>query len=192
MFINRLVTVLMCLFLVCANCANAWDVSKFSDDAVILSALRLLYNIKADEVFENLRENSVKIIFYDLSLIDFTYYSHHAINSVDNNGRRYILINNRYKNASKEQIACLIVHESFHKSKRANMKEEALATKKEAYYWTLLKVPGKTYANSALTHRLDSLAYSHRKSTDEINLIERRIQNSSFYQEQLITTRNRL
>jgi hypothetical protein len=176
----------------CANCASAWDVSKFSDDAEIRSALRLLDNINANEVFENLKANSVKIIFYDLSQIDFSYYRHHAINSIDNSGRRYILINSRYKNASKEQIACLIAHESFHKGKKATMKEETLATKKEAYYWSILKVPGKMYSNSSLTNRLDSLAYLYRTSSNENNLIEQRIQNSKFYQDQLITTRNRI
>ena len=189
----RLISTLLCVLLFCANLAFAWNVRSFSDDYDIRQALKLLDDVGADEVFENLQENSVKIIFYDLSLINFTYCNHHAINSVDNWGDRYILINSKYRNASKEEIACLIAHESFHKSKRATMSEETLATRKEAYYWSLLRVPGKQYKDTGLAERLDRLAYLYAESTDDNNLIEQRIRNSRFYQSQLaVSTRNRL
>ena len=139
----RFISTLICMVLFCSTCAYSWNVRNFSQDEDILDSLRLLKNIGAEEVFQNLEENSVKIIFYDLSMIDYSYKNHYAINSVDNWGERYILINSKYKNASKEEIACLIAHESFHKSNRATMQEETLATQKEAYYWSILKVPGK-------------------------------------------------
>ena len=189
----RLISTLICVMLCCANLAYAWNVRYFSQDEDIRAALKLLDRIGADEVFENLQENSVKIIFYDLSMINFSYHKHYAISSVDNWGCRYILINSKFRNASKEELACLIAHESFHKSKRATVSEETLATQKEAYYWSILKVPGKIYKESPLTNRLDRLAYLYNDSTADNNLIERRIQNSKFYQNQLaVTSRNRL
>ena len=164
---------------------------NFSQDEDIRDALKLLKNIGADAVFENLQSNSVKIIFYDLSMIKYSYSNCYAINSVDNWGERYILINSKYRRASKEELACLIAHESFHKGKVATMSEETLATQKEAYYWSILKVPGKIYNQTALTNRLNKLACLYNDSSENENLIERRIQNSKFYQEQL-ATRNRL
>ena len=188
----RLMSALMCAVLLCANVAYSWNVRSFSSDYDIQQALKLLAKAGADEVFENLQENSVKIIFYDLSLINFTYCNHHAINSIDNWGDRYILINSKYRRASKEELACLIAHESFHKGKRATLSEETLATRKEAYYWSKLRIPGKQYMATGLAERLDKLAYLYAESTDDNNLIEQRIRNNKFYQQQLaISSRNR-
>ncbi|MBO6272554.1 hypothetical protein J6O48_07215 [bacterium] len=188
----RLLATLMCVVLFCSNIAFAWNVRSFSKDEDICAALRLLNRIGADEVFENLQENSVKIIFYDLSMIKYSYCNHYAINSVDNWGCRYILINSKYRGASKEELACLIAHESFHKSKRATLEEETLATEKEAYYWSILKIPGKRYSKTALTNRLDRLAGLYSESTNDNNLIEQRISNSRFYQNQLaVSSRSR-
>lgn len=187
----RLIVTLSFVMLFSATNAYSWNLGSFSQDADIKGALRLLENVGADEVFENLQENSVKIIFYDLSLINYSYRNHYAVNSVDNWGERYILINSKYRNASKEEIACLIAHESFHKAKRATFEEETLATQKEAYYWAILKVPGKFYKNSPLTNRLNTLVCLNNESVEDNNLIEKRIQNSKFYQAQLATTTRR-
>ena len=181
----RLLTTLLCVVMMSANCAFSWNVKNFSCDDDVISALRLLKSVGAEEVFENLQENSVKIIFYDLSLINYNYRNHFAINSVDNWGERYILINSKYRSSSKEEIACLIAHESFHKSKVATMQEETLATAKEAFYWSLLKIPGKQYSDSPLTNRLNKLVCLYNDSDESYNLIENRIRNSKFYQSQL-------
>lgn len=187
----RMLSALMCLVIFCSNCAFAWNVRSFSKDEDVVSALKVLDNIGADEVFNNLQENSVKIIFYDLAMININYQTHFAINSVDNWGERYILINSRYRGASTEELACLIAHESFHKSDRATMEEEVLATQKEAYYWSILKVPGKFYKPSKLSNRLNTLVCQYNDSTDSYNLIEKRIQNSKFYQNQLAVRERR-
>lgn len=187
----RLLSALVCLCLFSSNLAFSWNVRSFSKDDNIISALRLLENIGADEVFENLQENSVKIIFYDLTMINYKYRNVHAINSVDNWGERYILINSKYRNASKEELACLIVHESFHKSAKATMREETLATQKEAYYWSILKIPGKIYSKTALNLRLDNLLALQNESTDSYDLIEQKIHNSKFYQSQLAVSSRR-
>ena len=174
-----------------ANCAYSWNVRSFSKDDDIISALKLLKNIGAEEVFNNLQDNSVKIMFFDLSMINYNYRNHFAINSIDNWGDRYILINSKYRSSSKEEIACLIAHESYHKSKKATMNEEILATEKEAYYWSILKVPGKYYPQSPLSNRLNKLVCQYNDSTDSYNLIEKRIRNSKFYQEQLAVRERR-
>ncbi|MCD8377382.1 MAG: hypothetical protein LUB59_01190 [Candidatus Gastranaerophilales bacterium] len=188
---RKILPALLCMLLFSSTCAYSCNIKNFSQDDDIRAALRLLKNIGAEEVFVNLQENSVKIIFYDLSLIDFSYRNHFAVNSIDNWGERYILINSKFRNASKEEIACLIAHESFHKSKRATMEEETLATQKEAYYWSILKVPGKLYADTSLGKRLNKLVCLYNDSTEETNLIEKKILNSKFYQSQLAVTSKR-
>lgn len=189
--LKRMLSTLLCMMLFCSTCAYSWNIRSFSQDEDIRDALRLLENIGAEEVFDNLQENSVKIIFYDLSLINFSYRNHYAINSVNNWGERYILINSKYKNASREEIACLIAHESFHKSNKATLAEETLATQKEAYYWSILKVPGKFYPSTSLAKRLNNLVCLHNESDNGNDLIEMKIRNSRFYQSQLATTSKR-
>ena len=167
--------------------AFAGYVDNFTRDSHIKEALVLLENNGAAEVFENLEENSVKIAFYDLSQISYGYMNHFAVNSVDTFGNRYILINTKYKNATPEELACIIAHESFHKLKVATYEEEYTATQKEAHYWGLLKDKNKTYVNSELLTRLENLSQLKLASTEKKNLIKEKINKSTFYKRQLAT-----
>ena len=158
---------------------------NYTRDAEIQSALSLLKNAGADEVFENLNENSVKIAFYDLSLLSGDYSRHFAINTVDSFGNRYIFINTKFRNVSTEELACLIAHESFHKLSVATVEEEALATNKEAFYWNKLKNKNKIYNQSELLTRLENLSDLRRASDIHHDFILEKISNSSFYRQQL-------
>lgn len=179
-FVVTLLMVMFCSLPVCAG-----HVDSFTHDTEIKEALVLLENAGAKEVFDNLEENTVKIAFYDLTQISYGYMNHFAVNTVDSFGNRYILINSKFKNASPEEIACIIAHESFHKLNVATYEEEYTATKKEAYYWSILKDNSKTYKNSALLERLDNLAELRTASTEQKNLIEEKINKSDFYKAQL-------
>ncbi|MBO6272839.1 hypothetical protein J6O48_08695 [bacterium] len=189
--LKRVLVLLACLFVVFSSSVSAMNVKHFSDDSKIREALMMLDDIGASEIFDNLQENSVKIIFYDLTQISFKYQNTFAINSTDNWGDRYILINSRYKNAPTEQIACLIAHESCHKGKVATLAEETTATRTEAKYWTVLKKRNVVYANTALTNRLNNLANLESVSTVDHDRIQERISNSSFYQSQLAVRERR-
>lgn len=189
--LKRVLVLLACLFVVFSSSVSAMNVRHFSDDSKIREALMMLDDIGASEIFDNLQENSVKIIFYDLTQISFKYQNTFAINSTDNWGDRYILINSRYKNAPTEQIACLIAHESCHKGKVATLAEETTATRTEAKYWTVLKKRNVVYANTALTNRLNNLANLESVSTVDHDRIQERISNSSFYQSQLAVRERR-
>ncbi len=189
--LKRVLVLLACLFVVFSSSVSAMNVKYFSDDSKIREALMMLDDIGASEIFDNLQENSVKIIFYDLTQISFKYQNTFAINSTDNWGDRYILINSRYKNAPTEQIACLIAHESCHKGKVATLAEETTATRTEAKYWTVLKKRNVVYANTALTNRLNNLANLESVSTVDHDRIQERISNSSFYQSQLAVRERR-
>lgn len=180
---NFIIAIAMVLFLTAP--AFAAYVDTFTTDSSIKTSLELLQSIGADEVFNNLEENCVKISFYDLSQISFSYANHFAINSVDSMGNRYILINSKYRKASPEEIACIIAHESFHKLAVATLEEETLATQKEAHYWGILKNEDKDYNDSALLSRLDGLVELSDASTQDNDLIKEKITRSSFYRAQL-------
>lgn len=182
---KRVMLVIACLFVMFSNQVSAANVKNFSDDEHIRGALTLLNDIGAEDVFNNLQENSVKIKFYDLSQLSYEYKDHFATNSTDTWGNRYILINTKYKNAPIEQIACLIAHESCHKGSVATLEEETTATRKEAQYWTILKKHNITYTNSDLLQRLESLKNLENCTTVSHDYIQERISNSSFYQNQL-------
>ncbi len=99
--------------------AFAYNVTDFSSDATIISAMKLLEQNGEQDVFANLKKNSVKIKFYAIS----GYGNVYAANTYDSFGRRVILINSSYKNAPIEQIACLIAHESCHVLRKATLEE---------------------------------------------------------------------
>lgn len=178
-----IIALLMVLF--CATPIFAAQFDNYTKDVEIKSALTLLKDNGADEVFDNLDENSVKISFYDLSMLAGSFANHFAINTVDSFGNRYIFINVKFKNASPEELACLIAHESFHKLSVATLEEETLATQKEAFYWSKLKNNHKSYDNSDLLSRLNNLVGLRKASTIENDLILNKISNSSFYRQQL-------
>lgn len=182
---KKFTIVLLCLFLFSITPVYSYNVNNFTDDFVVSDALTVLETTRENGVFDNLEENSVKIVFFDLSTLSYNYKDHFAISGYNNMGDRYILINSKYRDAPKEQIACLIAHESCHKAKVATLQEETLATETEAKCWLKLKQQGKNYPNNDLTKRLDSLAYLYETSTVTKNNIQDRILNSSFYREQL-------
>ena len=184
MNIKRLLVAIV-LTIMCSVPAFASYTDTFTRDVNIKAALEVLASYGAKEVFDNLEENSVKISFYDLSQICFAYGKHYAVNSVDTMGNRYILVNSKFKNASPEEIACIIAHESFHKLAVATLEEETLATQKEAFYWSVLKRYDKKYESSALLSRLDGLAKLRAESDEYNDLIKEKITKNSFYREQL-------
>ncbi|MCD8377566.1 MAG: hypothetical protein LUB59_02120 [Candidatus Gastranaerophilales bacterium] len=183
--LRRVMLLAACLFVLCANQVSAINVKYFSEDIKIREALTMLDNAGAKEVFDNLQENSVKILFYDLSQLSYEYKNHFATNSTDVWGNRYILINAKYKNAPAEQIACLIAHESCHKGKAATLEEETTATRKEAQYWIILKKHNIAYADTKLTARLNGLTNLEHSSTVSHDCIQEKISNSTFYRNQL-------
>jgi hypothetical protein len=161
--------------------AFAYNMKDFTNDAKIMSAMQLLEQSGESEVFANLKRNSVKVKFYNLS----GYGNVYATNSYDPSGRRVILINSTYANAPVEQIACLIAHESMHVLKKPTLQEETIATQKEAATWVRLKRASVTYPQSKLTKRLDKLADLHLASrADGQNHIQTKIASSSFYKSQ--------
>lgn len=182
---KRILVLLACLFVLFSSRVSAMNVKVFTDDSKITAALEMLDDIGATEIIENLQENSVKIRFYDLSQISYSYRNHFAMNTIDNWGNRVILINVKYQKAPTEQIACLIAHESCHKAKVATLAEETTATRKEAQYWSVLKKRNVSYQETPLLNRLNNLVNLEHTSTVSHDRIEERISNSNFYQNQL-------
>lgn len=182
---KKVLLTIIALFVLCANPTQASNLSNFSDDSKIMSALEVLENIGSSDVFQRLSKNSVKIIFYDLSLMDYSYAKHYAVSSTDELGNNYILINERFRNSSKEALACLIAHESVHQLPQATLEEEVKATKTEALTW--IKVRNMTGLNTSddLTKREIKLSMMYQSSTDSRDLIKESIAGNSFYQEQL-------
>lgn len=176
--------ILMALFVLSINTVFAANVNTYSQDAKIRSALTLLNNNNAVEIFENLNFQKTKVMFYDFSLFSFSHAKHYAMKATNGN-KNYILINSRYKNAPIEAIACLIVHESFHKLSKATFEEEVTATTKEAIYWMKLGNKNQNYGDDLLVARLNNLSDLYSASNTQSNLIKDKIANSSFYQSQL-------
>ena len=178
------VFILIALFVLSINSAFAANVNGYSQDAKIRSALNLLNENNAVEVFDNLDYQKVQIMFHDFTMISFSYSKHYAMKAVSGN-KNYILINSRYKNAPVEAIACLIVHESFHKLSKATFEEEVTATTQEAIYWMRLGNKNKYNDDDPVVVRLNNLSSLYAASGGQSNLIRDRIANSSFYQSQL-------
>lgn len=182
---KKVVLVFFAFLFFTMNQAFAYRVTDFSQDAKIVSAMRLLEQAGEDDVFRNLQRYGVRIKFSDLSMVSYNSSKCFAVSTYNQYGTRVILINSIYKNAPVEQIACLIAHESCHTANTATLEEETIATQKEAACWSRLKVPSKTYPESRLTQRLDKLSGLYLASDENRNYVEEKIANSSFYKNQL-------
>jgi hypothetical protein len=182
---KKVLLVIMALFVLSFNKVQASNLNNFSDDSKIISALSVLENIGSDDVFTRLGKSSTKIIFYDLTLISYSYAKHYAVSSTDENGNNYILINEKFRNAPKEAIACLIAHESVHQLPQATLEEEVKATTTEAQTWLKVKNSVSPDVSDALINRENKLANLYKTSTPSDNLIKDLIANNSFYQQQL-------
>ncbi len=178
---RKVLVVLMFIMFLGVNQAQAANVSKYSDDYKVQAALTVLENIGSNDVFTRLDKNQVKIMFYDLTMIDYSYANHYAVASTDENGENFILINSKFQNSPKEAIACLIAHESVHVLPQATMAEEIQATTVEAQTW--LKVRANvTDTNDKLVQREMKLADNYEADN---NRIAQAIASNSFYQAQL-------
>lgn len=164
--------------------ANAYNLNSMTDDSKIMAALKVLNDNNQTATLTRIEKSKAKIIFYDLTLISFSYAKHYAVASVDEYGDNYILINSNLKSSPKEALACLIAHESVHQLPTATFDEEVLATTTEARTWMLLKdkVSDAQYSNDRLVKRLNNLVSMEEKDK---NLIAKAISENSFYQNQL-------
>src|SRR5574344_1472308 len=183
---KKVVFTIFVMFLLLATPVSAASMNKYSDNSKIISALEVLQTINENDVFTRLDRHSVKIKFYDLSLIDYSYAKHFAVSSTDENGNNVILINERYQGAPKEAIASLIAHESVHVLPQATLNEEVQATTKEVQTWLKLKDNvSSSYENNELVKRENQLALMYKSSTANNNIIKNSIENNSFYKQQL-------
>lgn len=178
----RLVVTLIILLL-SVNTTFAYNLNKMTDDGKILSALNVLERNGMTDVFTRIEKSKAKIMFYDLSMIDYSYAKHYAVASTDEYGDNYILINSNLRNSPKEALACLIAHESVHQLPQATYEEEVRATNTEARTWIAVKntVSGN-YENDRLVQRLNRLVAMQNNGND---LIAKAISNNAFYQNQL-------
>lgn len=185
--VKKVLLVIMTLFVLSINqvCAKGSDLSKYSDDSRVMLALEVLQNIGASDVFTRLDKSKTKIIFYDLSLISFSYAKHYAISSTDDSGNNYILINEKFRLSAKEAVACLIAHESVHVLPQPNLDEEARATTTEAITWLKVRELSNIPLGDDLVAHENKLAILYRASTPTNNLIKDSIAGNSFYQSQL-------
>lgn len=164
--------------------AEAYNLNSMTEDSKIMSALKVLNDNNQTATLTRIEKSKTKIMFYDLTLISFSYAKHYAVASVDEYGDNYILINSNLKSSPKEALACLIAHESVHQLPTATFDEEVLATTTEARTWMLLKdkVSDAQYSNDRLVKRLNNLVSMEEKDN---NLIAKAISENSFYQNQL-------
>lgn len=163
--------------------ANAYNLNNMTEDSKIMSALKVLNDNNQTAVLTRIDKSKTKIMFYDLTLLSFSYAKHYAVASVDEYGDNYILINSNLKNSPKEALACLIAHESVHQLENATFEEEVLATTTEARTWMILKDKVSTqYSNDRLVKRLNNLV---SMEAQDKNLIAKSISENSFYKESL-------
>lgn len=182
---KKVVVLFVTFLLLTINQTFAYNANHFSSDAKIVSAINMLERAGEEDVLRNLQKYAVKVKFGDLSMVSYNSSKCFAVSTYNEYGSRVIIINNIYKIAPTEQIACLIAHESCHTARVADLEEETIATQKEAACWTRLKVDSKTYPDSRLTKRLDKLSGLYLASDNNNNLVEQKIANSGFYRSQL-------
>lgn len=138
-----------------------------SDEQKINSALNILKQYGYEKNLEILNGNNytnkpVKIIFKDLSEINFSYTKFYAISANDNSGDLYILINSDLKNSDVKALACLILHESTHckENKADSVNQEMYAHTQEVMLYNRILENDENLAtktNDRLVIRLNRL-----------------------------------
>lgn len=155
--------ILICLFL--SSVALCKELN--SDEQKINSAMEIIkqYGYEKNIAIlqgDNYTHKSVKIIFYDLSLIDMSYSRHYAITSTDDREDLYILINENLRTSDIKALACLIVHESNHckDNKPDSVSQEMFAHTQETMLYMRLLLDDEnlqSLENDRLINRLNKL-----------------------------------
>ena len=181
MFKKAMVIAVTLVFICCAN-ANAANINKITKDSKLQTALTILEQTGSEHLVNSLEKNKVQVRFYDLSSISFDYAKHYAMRADTQDGKQYILINNRFENAPVEAIACLVAHESIHNLPNATFAEEVMATTVDATTWIKLR-NNVDYQNSnnALVKRLNRNADRYLSS---VNGIANSISQNATYRRQ--------
>ena len=99
---KKVLLVLVSLLFLTLNQAYAYRLNSFSDDAKIISAMRLLEQSGDTDVFRNLQKYGMKVKFSDLSMVSVGSNKAFAVSTYNQFGTRVILINSQYKNAPAE------------------------------------------------------------------------------------------
>ena len=86
---KKIIWLVLAVVLLSLSRVQAADFYKYSDDAKVIDALNVLENIGSSDVFARLDKSSTRIIFYDLSLMSFSYAKHYAVSSTDELGNNY-------------------------------------------------------------------------------------------------------
>lgn len=147
---NLFKIILICLFL--SSVALCKELG--SDEQKINSAIEILKSYGYNEsitIIEggNYTKKPVRIIFKDLSELNFSYAKHYAITANDSNGDLYILINKDLKYSSVKALACLILHEVNHckYNKPDSLSEEIFAHTQETMLYMRLLADDETLQN---------------------------------------------
>lgn len=123
-----------CIFILQIQCALASDFEQQKINSAVETIRSYGYkeNIAILEG-NNYTKKPVKIIFKDLSEVDFNYAKFYAITATDDYGDLYILINNDLRYSDVKALACLILHESTHckENKADSVSEEMHAHTQE-------------------------------------------------------------
>lgn len=161
--INNLILCTICVF-VTQIASPAW--CNTPDQQKITSAVEIIKQYGFDKNVavlqgDNYTHKPVKIIFKDLSEVNFSYSKFYAI-SADSTGDLYILINNDLKDSDVKALACLILHESNHCKKNAadSINEEMIAHTQEVMLYIRILEDDATLANKTddrLVVRLNKL-----------------------------------
>lgn len=109
----KIIFIFMCLSSMTVCKELNFDEQKIDSAIEIIEDYGFKENIDILEG-ENYTKKPVKIIFKDLSEVNFSYAKFYAITANDDSGDLYILINNDLRYSDVKALACLILHESTH------------------------------------------------------------------------------
>jgi hypothetical protein len=131
---------------------------------------------------DNLSKRPVKVMFYDLSLLNSAYANYDALTCKHKSGTLYIFINSIHKNASIEAIACLLSHEALHQDDNSSYQEEIAAWTKEATTWSSFKTCEMHLDSSdALVKRLNAIEKMYVSSNYHSTEISREVHGNAGY-----------
>lgn len=175
-----------------AFASEKYNYSEVTGNSKIIETLELLDKTNNQEVLapifgENQTNIPIKIMFRDLAQISYDCRNYDALTCVDRNGKLYILINIKHKDAPIEAIACLLSHEVIHQDTISSINEETQGWLNEAKTWIIMKklnpeLNNINPDNCALVKRLNKIEEMYVNANYTTEIIQQVVMSNYGYQ----------
>lgn len=163
-------------------------INKISKNPKIIEAIGLMKHSPARESYniilgQNSTNKPIKIMFMDLSKLNFQYATYDAVGWLRSN-RLYIYVNTKHNNAPPEALCALLAGRAINQDPYDSKNEEVYIGTLEAVTWDYFLQQNSVLATSnasLVTNRENQLNQLWNKSNADVSCLEKTVRASGAY-----------